>query len=38
MFDSSGAEESYDKVLRKILEEMNLNVLLLCLARYQWLD
>lgn len=33
--DSSGAEESYDKVLRSIPKETNLNVLLLCCTRYQ---
>lgn len=35
--DPSRAEESYEKVLRSIPEETNLTVLLLCLARYQWL-
>ena len=34
---SSGVEESYDKVLRNVPKDTNLNVLLLCLARYQWL-
>lgn len=35
LINSSAEEESYDKVLRNILEERNFDVFLLCLARYQ---
>lgn len=35
LINSSGEEESYDRVLRNIPEERNFDVSLLCLARYQ---